>query len=159
MPPSFRPVRPHTDSWSSQAPQVSRSEPCVIRFDFPADSRGRRKGVPGPLKEREAKRNGHGRNQPRVHPQTPPLPAMVAAGRREGQGGHQADPQGSKGPLQQGVRRRRVEADFEYRSEPQTPFDAKAPRRPRQEAIVLGALVATSVLLAVYFSFASGGVR
>lgn len=43
--------------------------------------------------------------------------------------------------------------------EPKNPFDAKAPRRPRQEAIVLGALVLTSVLFAVYFSFASGGVR
>ena len=43
--------------------------------------------------------------------------------------------------------------------EPKNPFDAKAPRRPPQEAIVLGGLVLTSVLLAVYFSFASGGVR
>jgi hypothetical protein len=43
--------------------------------------------------------------------------------------------------------------------EPKNPFDAKAPRRPRQEAIVLGALILTSVLLAVYLSVASGGVR
>ena len=43
--------------------------------------------------------------------------------------------------------------------EPKNPFEANAPQRPRQEAIVLGALVLTSVLLVVYFSFASGGVR
>lgn len=42
--------------------------------------------------------------------------------------------------------------------EPTNPFDAKAPRRLRQQAVVLGALTLASVLLVVYFSFASGGV-
>lgn len=39
--------------------------------------------------------------------------------------------------------------------EPKNPFDAKAARRPRQEAVVLGALALTSALLAMYFGFLS----
>jgi hypothetical protein len=39
--------------------------------------------------------------------------------------------------------------------EPKNPFDAKAARRPRQEAVVLGALALTSALLAMYFGFFS----
>lgn len=39
--------------------------------------------------------------------------------------------------------------------EPKNPFDAKVARCPRQEAVVLGALALTSVLLAMYFGFLS----
>ena len=39
--------------------------------------------------------------------------------------------------------------------EPRNPFDAKGARRPRQEAVVLGALALTSVLLAMYFELLS----
>jgi len=36
--------------------------------------------------------------------------------------------------------------------EPTNPFDPKAPRRLRREAVVLGSLVLTFLLLALYFS-------
>ena len=36
--------------------------------------------------------------------------------------------------------------------EPANPFDAKAPRRLRREAVVLGSLVLTFLLLALYFN-------
>jgi hypothetical protein len=36
--------------------------------------------------------------------------------------------------------------------EPANPFDVKAPRQARQEAIILGALVFTALGLAVYFN-------
>jgi hypothetical protein len=36
--------------------------------------------------------------------------------------------------------------------EPGNPFDVKAPRQPRQEALILGTLVFTALGLAVYFN-------
>ena len=63
MPPSFRPVRPHTDSWLSKLPRYHGPNPA-LSVSTSGRFAGERKGVPGPLKEREAKRNGHGRNQP-----------------------------------------------------------------------------------------------
>jgi hypothetical protein len=39
--------------------------------------------------------------------------------------------------------------------EPANPFDPKSRRRVRQEAIVLGALVATTVALAMYFNLSA----
>jgi hypothetical protein len=37
--------------------------------------------------------------------------------------------------------------------EPANPFDRRAPRRVRQEAVVLGALILGASLLALYFNF------
>ena len=40
--------------------------------------------------------------------------------------------------------------------EPANPFDPKAPRSLRREAVVLGSMVLSFLLLALYFNFAAG---